>query len=55
MMPLFKSQTDEAVITHQSKLKKMDLKMIPGKNVDTAVSLSVAALVYSVNFWKGSC
>ena len=52
MMELLLSQTEEAVIALQSKLKKMDLKSIPGENVERAVSLSRAALVRLETFGK---
>jgi hypothetical protein len=52
MMELLLSQTEEAVIALQAKLKKMDLKSIPGENVERAVSLSRAALVRLETFGK---
>jgi hypothetical protein len=52
MMELLLSQTEEAVIALQTKLKKMDLKSIPGENVERAVSLSRAALVRLETFGK---
>jgi hypothetical protein len=52
MMELIMSQTEEAVIALQSKLKKMDLKSIQGENVDKACSLCRAALTRLETFGK---
>lgn len=46
------SQTEEAVFALQTKLKKMDLKAIPGENVDKAVSLARAAILRLETFGK---
>ena len=52
MMEQVLSQTEEAVFALQTKLKKMDLKAIPGENVDKAVSLARAAILRLETFGK---
>lgn len=46
------SQTEEAVLALQSRLKKLDLKNIPGENVDKAISLARAAIIRLETFNK---
>ena len=46
------SQTEEAVLALQSRLKKLDLKNIPGENVDKAISLARAAIIRLDTFNK---
>ena len=46
------SQTEEAVLALQSRLKKLNLKNIPGENVDKAISLARAAILRLETFDK---
>lgn len=46
------SQTEEAVLALQSRLKKLDLKNIPGENVNKAISLARAAIIRLETFSK---
>jgi hypothetical protein len=52
MMEMILSQTEEAVIALQSRLKRMDLKTIQGEHVDKAISLCRAALTRLETFGK---
>ena len=52
MMEMILSQTEEAVIALQSRLKRMDLKTIQGEHVDRAISLCRAALTRLETFGK---
>lgn len=52
MMETILSQTEEAVLSLQTRLKKMDLKSIPGENVDKAIGLARAAIVRLETFHK---
>ena len=46
------SQTEEAVLALQVRLKKLNLKNIPGENVDKAISLARAAILRLETFNK---
>ena len=46
------SQTEEAVLALQGRLKKLNLKNIPGENVDKAISLARAAILRLATFNK---
>ena len=46
------SQTEEAVLALQMRLKKLNLKNIPGENVDKAISLARAAILRLETFNK---
>ena len=46
------SQTEEAVLALQLRLKKLNLKNIPGENVDKAISLARAAILRLETFNK---
>ena len=46
------SQTEEAVFALQARLKKLNLKNIPGENVDKAISLARAAILRLETFNK---
>ena len=46
------SQTEEAVLALQARLKKLNLKNIPGENVDKAISLARAAILRLETFNK---
>jgi hypothetical protein len=46
------SQTEDAVLALQLRLKKLDLRNIPGENVDKAISLARAAIIRLETFNK---
>ena len=51
-MNLLLSQTEEAVLALQVRLKKLNLKNIPGENADKAISLARAAILRLETFNK---
>ena len=46
------SQTEEAVLTLQARLKKLNLKNIPGENIDKVISLAREAIIRFETFDK---